>query len=302
MRFGWRGVVLAAVAAVVAGGCSGGGSTSASEKSTAPAVSAGTDAAGRFAGLEAKFGARLGVFAVEVSGKSVGYRQDERFAFDSTVKTLICGALLREHPLASGYFDQVIHYAKADLVEYSPVTETRVDTGMTVSELCEAAITKSDNTAGNQLLKLVGGPAALTGFLRSIGDTVTRSDRWETELNTSIPGDERDTTTPSAIAGDYRALVTGETLGAPERDRLKSWLVANTTGGQRIRAGVPTGWTVGDKTGTGDYGSANDIAVAWTERGTPVVISILTVKPAQQAQADNALLAEAARVVVDALS
>ncbi|WP_373863823.1 class A beta-lactamase [Nocardia pseudobrasiliensis] len=274
-------------------GCSSTGSVP-----TTPAASSSDQ---RFGELERKYGARLGVFAIDSDGKRVGYRQDERFAFDSTFKTLVCGTLLREHPLATGYFEQVVHYTREDVVKYSPVTETRIDTGMSVAELCEAAITKSDNTAGNQLLKLVGGPEALTKALRTLGDSVTRSDRWETELNTSIPGDERDTTTPAAIGNDYRALLTGEALGAPERDRLKSWLVANTTGGQRIRAGVPKEWTVGDKTGTGDYGSANDVAVAWTERGTPVVISILSVKSDQQAQADNALLADAARIVVDGL-
>ncbi|RDI65451.1 beta-lactamase class A [Nocardia pseudobrasiliensis] len=288
----WVGVAVVAGVVMVAG-CSSTGSVP-----TTPAASSSDQ---RFGELERKYGARLGVFAIDSDGKRVGYRQDERFAFDSTFKTLVCGTLLREHPLATGYFEQVVHYTREDVVKYSPVTETRIDTGMSVAELCEAAITKSDNTAGNQLLKLVGGPEALTKALRTLGDSVTRSDRWETELNTSIPGDERDTTTPAAIGNDYRALLTGEALGAPERDRLKSWLVANTTGGQRIRAGVPKEWTVGDKTGTGDYGSANDVAVAWTERGTPVVISILSVKSDQQAQADNALLADAARIVVDGL-
>ncbi len=288
----WVGVAVVAGVVLVAG-------CSSAQSGSTTTVASSSDR--RFGELENRYGARLGVFAVDSDGKRVGYRQDERFAFESTFKTLVCGALLREHPLATGYFDQVVHYGREDIVKYSPVTETRVDTGMSVAELCEAAVTKSDNTAGNQLLKLVGGPQALTTALRALGDSVSRSDRWETELNTSIPGDERDTTTPAAIGNDYRALLTGDALGAPERDRLKSWLVANTTGGQRIRAGVPKEWTVGDKTGTGDYGSANDIAVAWTERGTPVVISILSVKSDQQAQADNALLADAARIVVDEL-
>ncbi|MCM6773211.1 class A beta-lactamase [Nocardia sp. CDC159] len=296
MRLGrWVGLAMAVVVGVLAG-CSAGGSPN-----EAVSASPGAEVGRRFAELEGKYGARLGVFASGPDGKRVGYREDERFAFESTFKTLVCGGLLREHPLATGYFEQVVHWSKEDLVTYSPVTETRVDSGMTVAELCAAGITRSDNTAGNQLLKLLGGPSALTGFLRSIGDTVTRSDRWETELNTSLPGDERDTTSPAAIAADYRALVVGDVLGAAERDLLKSWLVANTTGAQRIRAGVPGGWLVGDKTGTGDYGSANDVAVAWDERGRPVVIALLSVKSEPEAQADSALLADATRAVVDAL-
>lgn len=277
----WTGAAMVAATALLTG-CSTGGHT---------------DTAQRFTDLETKYGARLGVYATD----SLAHRESERFAFDSTFKPLACAALLHEHPLATGYFDQTIHYTHDDLVPYSPTTETRLDTGMTVAELCEAAITRSDNTAGNQILKLLGGPPALTAFLRTIGDDTTRSDRWETDLNTSIPGDDRDTTTPRAIAADYRKLVVENTLGAPERDLLESWLIANTTGAQRIRAGLPNTWTVGDKTGTGDYASANDIAVAWTDRGEPVVIAVLTAKPDQRAQPDNALLADAARIVADAL-
>lgn len=275
--------------------------------STEPARPAGSSSVvrpsapedGAFAALEDRHTARLGVYAVDVgSGREVGYRRDERFGMASTFKGLACGALLREHPLGSGYFDQVVHYSADELVEYSPVTETRVDTGMTVSELCHAAITVSDNTAGNQILKLLGGPPALTTFLRSIGDPITRSDRWEPELNDVSPGDERDTTTPAALATDYRNLLLGNTLPEPERARLKEWLLANTTGDTRIRAGVPTGWTVADKTGGGSNGGANDVAITWSPQGDPLVIALLSHQRTPEAKADNALLAEATREVV----
>jgi beta-lactamase class A len=176
-----------------------------------------------------------------------------------------------------------------------------VGTGMTVSALCEAAITKSDNTAGNQLLKLLGGPAAVTKFARSIGDNRTRLDRWETELNTALRGDDRDTTTPSAIGGGYRSLVLGKALKTPERAQLKSWLIANTTGATRIRAGLPAGWKTADKTGSGDFGSLNDIAITWTDRGDPIVISILSDKAVADAKGDNAMLSDTAKVVSGAL-
>ncbi|WP_280275335.1 class A beta-lactamase [Nocardia wallacei] len=295
----------AGVAAVVtvAGLVSGCGSTEPARPAGSPGTaksSAPADAA--FATLEDRHTARLGVYAVDVaSGREVGYRRDERFGMASTFKGLACGALLREHPLGSGYFDQVVHYSADEIVEYSPVTEIRVDTGMTVSELCHAAITVSDNTAGNQILKLLGGPPALTAFLRSIGDPITRSDRWEPELNDVSPGDERDTTTPAALAADYRNLVLGNTLPEPERARLKEWLLANTTGDTRIRAGVPTGWTVADKTGGGSNGGANDVAITWTSQGDPLVIALLSHQRAPEAKADNALLAEATREVVSAV-
>ncbi|WP_246023406.1 class A beta-lactamase [Nocardia yunnanensis] len=256
-----------------------------------------------FRNLEQQHNARIGVVAIDTgTGKTLGYRQQERFAFDSTFKALACGALLHAHPLSTGFFDQVRHFGSDKVVANSPVTSTRVDSGMTVAELCEAAITVSDNTAGNQILELLGGPAALTAFLRSIGDQTTRMDRWEPDLNTNIPGDDRDTTTPAAIAADYRALVLGDTLAAPERTRLTDWLLATKTGDTRIRAGLPADWKTGDKTGSGDYGTANDIAVTWPAGGgAPLVIAVLTTKPEQAAPFDNPLVAAAAKATVDPL-
>ncbi|MBJ8343070.1 class A beta-lactamase [Antrihabitans sp. YC2-6] len=272
-----------------------------SDQSTDPSTPE-VDPAVELQQLEAQYGARLGVFALDTTTEnSVAHRQDERFAMASTFKGLACGALLSEHPLSTGYFDQVVHYTRDELVEYSPVTETRVDTGMTAAELCDAAITVSDNTAGNQILKLLGGPEALTAYLRSIGDSVSRLDRWEPDLNAATPGDERDTTTPAALAADYRALVVGEALAEPEQQQLKAWLLANTTGAERIRAGIPASWTVADKTGSPRYGGANDVGIVWTDTGEPIVISILSTKPAEDAKADNGLVADATQIVVEAL-
>ncbi|GAB2706314.1 class A beta-lactamase [Nocardia thraciensis] len=285
---------LAAAALSVTAACDAGTAEPNPPAAAAPAAN--------FTDLEAKHGARLGVFAVDTgTGRTVATREGERFPMASTFKGLACGAVLRAHPLSSGYFDQVIHYPATDLVENSPETEKHVETGMTVAELCHATITQSDNTAGNQILKLIGGPAGFTAFLRSLGDTTSRLDRWETELNTAIPGDERDTTTPAALAADYRALVLGDALAAPEREQLTSWLLANTTGGKRIRAGLPADWKVGDKTGSPAYGGALDVAIAWPPNHAPLVIAVLTAKPEQHAQPDNELVATATREAVAAL-
>ncbi|MFE3026183.1 class A beta-lactamase [Nocardia tengchongensis] len=268
-----------------------------SDSTTTPAT---TDA---LRNLEQQHGARAGVFVIDTgTGRTVGYRQDERFTFNSTFKGLACGALLRAHPLQTGFFDQVIHFTADKLVSASPVTSTRVDTGMTVTELCDAAITRSDNTAGNQILELLGGPQALNDFLRGLGDQTTHLDRWEPDINTDIPGDDRDTSTPAALAEDYRRLVLGDVLAQPERTQLTAWLLANTTGDARIRAGLPADWKTGDKTGSGDYGTANDIAVTWPAGGAaPLVIVVLTAKPDKAAEYDNPLVAalttEAVRAV-----
>lgn len=285
------------------------GNTSDTANTTAPAATstaAAVNADAQLSAVEQRGQARLGVFALDTaSGKTVGYRQDERFPMASTFKTLACGALLHAHPLDTGYFDQIIHFTDADVTaaDGAPVTGSRVASGMSILELCDAAITYSDNVAGNEVLKLLGGPQAVTQFVRTLGDQVSRLDRWEPVLNDSIPGNEQDTTTPAAIAHDYQALTTGDALQAPERKQLTDWLLANTTGGQRIRAGLPGDWRTADKTGTGSaYGTANDVAVTWPAGSTaPIVIAVLSTHPAKDAQADNTLIAEATRNAIAAV-
>lgn len=253
--------------------------------------------------LERHYGARLGVFAVDTaSGRSVRHRENDSFALCSIFKTYAVAAVLRAHPLRGGDLSRTIHFSAADIVANSPVTSTRVATGTTVAELCDAAITHSDNTAGSQLLKLLGGPAAITQFARSLGDQSTRLDRWEPDLNSATRGDLRDTTTPLAIATGYRALLLGDALPAPERAQLKTWLIANTTGTARLRAGLPSSWTTADKTGAGRFATLNDVAITWPGAGGPLVMAVLSDRPEETATAADSLLAETARAVVSALT
>jgi len=289
--------VALAISAVTFTACSS------SDAEPASSTSATVPATATFADMETKYGARLGLSVVDTgSGATVDYREGERFPMASTFKGLACGALLQAHPLSTGYFDQVIRYTAADIVVNSPETEKHIDTGMTVTALCDAAITQSDNTAGNMLLRLLGGPEGFTAFLRTLGDTVSRLDRWEPELNTAIPGDERDTTTAAALVANYRALVVGTALPEPERDQLATWLKASKTGAKRIKAGLPTDWIVGDKTGSPAYGSALDVAIAWPPNRAPLVLAVLTTKPDQNAEPSNDLVAEATKTAVAQLN
>nr|WP_082843914.1 class A beta-lactamase [Nocardia salmonicida] len=289
--------VALAISAVTFTACSS------SDAEPASSTSATVPATATFAEMETKYGARLGLSVVDTgSGATVDYREGERFPMASTFKGLACGALLQAHPLSTGYFDQVIRYTAADIVVNSPETEKHVDTGMTVTALCDAAITQSDNTAGNMLLRLLGGPEGFTAFLRTLGDTVSRLDRWEPELNTAIPGDERDTTTAAALVANYRVLVVGTALPEPERDQLAAWLKASKTGAKRIKAGLPTDWIVGDKTGSPAYGSALDVAIAWPPNRAPLVLAVLTTKPDQNAEPSNDLVAEATKAAVAQLN
>jgi beta-lactamase class A len=252
----------------------------------------------KLAKLESQLQGRLGVFALNTAdGTQLSHRADERFPLNSTFKLLLASAILRKSQDVPGLMQQRIKYSPSNLVTYSPVTEKHLKDGMTVAELCAAAVQYSDNTAANLLMKNLGGPGALTAFARSVGDRQFRLNRWETALNTAIPGDPRDTSTPRAIGLSLRKLVLGDGLKAPQRQQLQQWLRGNTTGDTRIRAGVPAGWQVGDKTGTGDYGTAHDVAVLWPPSGAPIVLTVYTAHGRKDAKARGDVIASAARIV-----
>ncbi|GED59270.1 BBI family class A beta-lactamase [Brevibacillus formosus] len=255
----------------------------------------------KFAALENKFDARLGVYAIDTeTDLAVAYREDERFAFASTYKALAAGAVLHQKPLEE--LDKVITYTKDDLVTYSPITEKHVATGMTLREVADAAVRYSDNTAGNLLFKELGGPKGFEAALRQIGDGVTTSERYETELNEAKPEDIRDTSTPKALATSLRAYTVGNVLPSDKQKILIEWLQGNTTGAKLIRAGVPKDWKVGDKTGAASYGTRNDIGIIWPPNKKPIVIAVLSKRDKQDAAYDDALIAEATKIAVDALT
>ncbi|WP_367128805.1 class A beta-lactamase [Saccharothrix sp. HUAS TT1] len=269
-----------------------------SQPTPAPTTTTGPDE--RLAELERKFDARLGVYAVATgTGAAITHRADERFAFCSTFKGLAAGAVLHHNPLS--HLDTVVRYTEDDLMKSSTITRQHVATGMTIRQLCDAAVRYSDGTAGNLLLRDLGGPAGLTAFARTLGDEVTRADRVEPTLTSAIPGDPRDTTSPRAIGTDYQRLVLGDALSADKRAVLRDLLERNTTGAQRVRAGVPPGWAVADKTGSGDYGTCNDIAVVWPPDAPPLVMAIMSSRATADAGYDQALLAETAAHVVATL-
>ena len=225
--------------------------------------------------LETASGGRLGVaMRNTATGARFGYRENERFPMCSTSKLLTAGAVLTRVDQGKEQLHRLVHFSKSDLVAYSPMTEKRVAQGMSIEALCAAAVMLSDNTAANLLLATIGGPPGFTRFARSLGDNVTRLDRNEPTLNEALPGDPRDTTSPAAIMMDMDTLVLGDKLSAPSRALLKDWLVANTTGGKQLRAGVPKNWKVGDKTGSGDHGTANDVGILWPPGHAPLLAAV----------------------------
>lgn len=265
----------------------------------APTRRAGASAiTASIAKLEARSGGRLGVAYLDLSsGATFGYRQDERFAMCSTFKYLAAAATLRRVDQGKERLDQRVSIKAADLLPHSPVTREHLADGMTLAQLCEAAITQSDNAAGNLLLARFGGPAGLTAFVRTLGDKVTRLDRMEPHLNSAVAGDPRDTTSPRAMLGSLKAVAVDDALSAASRAQLTAWLIANQTGDKRIRAGLPKNWRVGDKTGTGANGTYNDLAIAWPPQGKPVLITTYLTGATCGDDAAAAILADAARRV-----
>lgn len=253
--------------------------------------------------LEQKNGGRLGVLVVDsANGEAVEHRADERFPMTSTFKFLAAAAVLKQVDDGKQQLDRLISYGETDIEPgYSPVTKGKVATGMTVAELCAAAVVLSDNTAGNLLLGLLGGPPGLTRFCRSLGDEVTRLDRTEPTLNSALAGDERDTTSPRAMAQNLRRLLLGDVLSVASRQHLETWLIDDKVGGKRLRAGIPTAWRIGDKTGSGANGTANIVGILWPPAHAPVLAAIYyTGSPAARDQLD-AVHAEIGRLLGSAI-
>lgn len=230
----------------------------------------------KLAELEAASGGRLGVYAINTENDArIQFRSDERFPFASTGKVMVVAAILKESEKNPEILQKQITYSQEDVdkSEYAPITQQYVSSGMRVHELCKAAIEYSDNLATNLLVKTLGGPEAVTAYARSIHDNTFRLDWWEPNL-TAPPGDPHDTTTPKSMAESLKRLVLDDSLGLPQREQLKTWLINTTTGNTKIRAGVPKGWVVGNKTGNGIYGTTNDIAIVWPSKGGPVVLVV----------------------------
>ena len=251
--------------------------------------------------LEARSGGRLGVAVLDTMDDAIiQHRGDERFPMCSTFKLLAAATVLKGSGDDLAGLQRRVRFEKSDLVTYSPETEKHVGgDGMSLSEICEAAITLSDNTAANLILKNIGGPEGLTTFARSLGDQVTRLDRIEPELNEAIPGDPRDTTAPNAMAASVRKLLLGDALNESARGQLARWLVANKTGDARLRAGLPRAWRVGDKTGTGRDGTGtnNDVAIVWPANRPPLIIACYLTGSTLEMAAQNEIIASIGRAV-----
>jgi beta-lactamase class A len=260
-----------------------------------------------FAALEAQHGGHLGVAALDTgSGKRLAHRADERFPMCSTFKLLLVGLVLHRIDAGKETLNRRVAYTERLFPPgdfYAPVTRANLrEGGMSIEALCAAAMEWSDNGAANLLMEQVGGPAAVTAYVRGLGDPATRLDRVEPALNTAIPGDPRDTTTPEAMLRDLQHLALGNALAPASRAGLIGWLKDCKTAAARIPAGLPKGWTSGDKTGTGKNGSANDVAIVWPPKRVPILVAAYYTGSRLYPESREAVLADVGRIVAKAFA
>ena len=254
-----------------------------------------------FAQLERDYSAKLGVYALDTeTNKEVLYRSDDRFLYCSTSKALLAGIVLQQNSLDQ--LKQVVRYSSDDILSYAPVTKEHVEQGMTLEEICIAALRFSDNTAANLLFNHIGGPTGFKSALNKLGDNITEPVRLEPHLNEVIPGDNSDTSTPRQLAIDLQAYTTGNALTEDKRKMLIEWMTGNATGKQMIRAGAPADWIVADKSGSGSYGSRNDIAIVTPPNRKPIIIAIMSTHAEKEAKYNDQLIAQAAKIVFDSLA
>ena len=255
----------------------------------------------RLAEIEAREGGRLGVFVRDTgTGAMIEHRADERFPMCSTFKLLAAAATLKRVDEGAERLDRTIPFGANDLLNYAPVAKAHVaQGGMTLADLCAAAIDWSDNTAANLVLQTIGGPAGFTQFVRSLGDNVTRLDRNESTLNEAAPGDERDTTSPAAMAEDMRKVLLGDVLSVSSRRQLETWLINDKVGDKRLRAGLPSSWRIGDKTGSGDRGSTNTIGILWPPERAAIIATVYYTESSAPMDARNAIHKEIGALIAE---
>lgn len=249
--------------------------------------------------LEKSFNGKIGVYAINTNNNQIiAYRANERFPVQSTLKLIGVAALLNESTKGHVSLQEKIHYTKNDLMFWHPITGKYVKSGMTYEALSEAAISYSDNTAMNVIMKKMGGPKFITDFARSIGNETFNVEHYEGDLN-SNPNDTRDTSTPKDMAISLQKLTLGNVLTQSQRDQLITWMKNNTTGYKRMRSGVSIGWVVADKTGSGDYGVANDIGIMWSPLCKPIVMAIYTAQGKKAAKNRDDIVASTTSIVLD---
>lgn len=255
----------------------------------------------QIASLERNFDGKIGVYAINTNNnQTIGYRANERFPVQSTMKLIGVAALLKQSQYNKNLLQERIHYSKNDLAPWHPITGKYVNSGMTLEDLAESAISYSDNVGIDLIMNKLGGPKAVTDFAHSIGNKSFNVTHYDGNLNAN-PLSIKDTATPKDMALSVQRLTLGNILNPSQRTQIVTWMKDNTTGYKRIRAGIPIGWTVAEKTGGGfgSFGVANDIGILWSPYCKPIVLAIYTVQNTKEAKSRDDMVASVTSIIMD---
>ncbi|MCL1135671.1 class A beta-lactamase [Shewanella hafniensis] len=243
-------------------------------------------------------GWNIGVSVIENSSNNVySINGDERFSTNSTIKALACAIVLSEVDKNAVSLDDAMMINEQDVVSHSPVMKEFIGKKVTLADACKATMTYSDNTAANFAIKKSGGPEGITSFLRSMGDDITRADRYEPDLNTNLEGDLRDTSTANAMAANFNKLLLGNILSTQSKEQLKDWMMGNKVADNMLRLVLPTGWEIADSTGANSYGARGIISMVWSESQQPLIISIYIKKENTAIEEREKVISEIGRVI-----
>lgn len=249
--------------------------------------------------IETEMKARVGVQIYDSgTGWGWGHRQDERFLMASTFKALLCGAVLQAVDRGEVSLDEKLKIRAEDISNHAPVAEKYIGGSLTIARLCHATLDQSDNTAANLLVDRLGGPQAVTEFLRGIGDQVTRLDRKEPDLNIFVAGDPRDTTSPAAVVKSWEAMLTGDVLSSKSRSQLTEWLSTGGVTGKLLRPSVPKGWQVADRSGGGREHTRNIVAMLTPPGRAPIFVAIFVSDTPANWSSRNAAVTEIGAAVM----
>lgn len=250
--------------------------------------------------VEQSLNAQVGVAILNTeTGEHWDHNGNERFPLTSTFKTIACAKLLYDFDSGKIPLDTKVQVKSTDLVTYSPIIEKHVGSEVTLTDACHAAMTMSDNTAANIIIKAVGGPKSITNFVKGIGDTQTRLDRMEPDLNEGLLNDPRDTTTPKAIANTLNKLLFGSTLSDSSKDQLKVWMVNNQVTGNLLRSVLPSDLKIADRSGAGGFGARSITAIVWNEQQAPIIISIFIAQTEASMEQRNTAIVNIGEVIFD---
>ncbi|MFA6210828.1 MAG: class A beta-lactamase [Candidatus Obscuribacterales bacterium] len=216
--------------------------------------------------------------------------QDQAFPMQSVCKFPLSIAVLRLADQGKLSLQDKVTVRLSDVVPFhSPIKEEiKGDkSDFTIRALMTAAVCNSDNTACDVLIACAGGTSAVTNILKEAGVKGIRLDRPEGKLQpdsvqiAKFLVDPRDTATPEAMIEMLQNLYSGKLLSKSSTAVILQDLFNCKTGPARITAGLPAGWTVAHKTGTGrdvagQNTATNDVGVAVGPHGETIYIAIFT--------------------------